>query len=96
VKVTGTAAGDLIMEAPKSWAECSADERVERLREELLGARHQRRWEQERFGRIDEKLRHFEHHQHGTDGTVMVRTRDLERGYGEAGQAIKGGYDPLE
>ena len=77
------------------WAKCSAEEKLDRLREELLAARHLRRWEQERFGRIDQKLRHFEFHQHGTDGTVMVRARDMERGYGECAQQIAGGFDPL-
>jgi hypothetical protein len=82
-------------EATKTWAECPIEQKLERLREELMGNRQQRRWEQERFGRVDEKLRHLENHQHGTDGTVMVRTRDLERGYAECGQAISGNFDPL-
>lgn len=82
-------------EATKSWAECGIEQKLDRLREELIGNRRQRRWEQERLARVDEKLRHFEHHQHGTDGTVMVRTRDLERGYGECSQAISAGFDPL-
>jgi hypothetical protein len=81
--------------AAKPWSECSSDEKLERVRQELLAARQQYRWEQERFGRIDEKLRHFEYHQHGTDGTVMVRARDMERGYGLVGQSLKEVFDPL-
>lgn len=79
----------------KPWAEAPIEQKLERLRDELLAARQMRRWEHERFGRIDEKLRHLEFHQHGGDGTVMVRARDLERGYGECGQALSGGFDPL-
>ena len=81
--------------AHKPWAECTAEQKLDRLRDELMGARHMRRWEQERFGRIDEKLRHFEFHQHGIDGTVMVRARDMERGYGAEAQSIKSAFDPL-
>lgn len=81
--------------AQKPWAEIPIEQKLERLQEELLGARRDRRWQYERFARIDEKLRHLDSHQHGNGGTVMVRARDMQRGYGEAGQAISGGFDPL-
>lgn len=82
-------------ERTKPWAECGIEQKLERLRNEIMEARHAVRWNNDRHARNENKLHLLEQHQHGADGAVMVRTRDIERGYGEAVGQIKGSFDPL-
>lgn len=82
-------------EGTKPWAECTAEQKLDRLRNELLQARTQSRWVNERFARIGNKQQLFEYHQHGVDGAVLVRPRDVERGYRVCTESIKGVFDPL-
>jgi hypothetical protein len=81
--------------AQKPWTDCGIEAKLERLRNEILGARHAVRWNNERHARNEEQLRRLQHHQHGGDGTVVIRVQDIERGYGECGQSLTPGFDPL-
>jgi len=77
------------------WAECCIEEKLERLREEAINARSNARWHAERLNRTDNQVNCLDNHQHGADGTVLIRPRDAERRYVEVGQGIGRGYDPL-
>ena len=81
--------------AQKPWTDCGIEEKLERLRNEIVGARHAVRWNNDRHSRNEEQLRRLQHHQHGGDGTVVVRVQDIDRGYGECAQQIAGSFDPL-
>lgn len=78
----------------KTWDECTLIEQLQRIRIELQNARHYARQNSSRFSRIESMLDRFEHHQHGTDGAVLIRIRDTERGYGISPQAASD-FDPL-
>jgi hypothetical protein len=77
------------------WDACSIEQKIERLRVELLNQREQTRWAQKRWSHIENQLRRLDSHQHGLDGTVLIRPRDVDAGYGECWQGITGSYDPL-
>jgi hypothetical protein len=81
--------------AQKPWAECGIEEKLDRLRNEIMDARRAVRWNNDRHARNEEQLRRLQHHQHGGDGTVVVRIQDLDRNYNECGQPLQGGFDPL-
>lgn len=79
---------------PPPWADCSIEQKIERLRVEVMNTRQFQKWNRNHFEGIETRLGLFEHHQHGIDGTVLVRPRDVERGYGVTG-AVENIYDPL-
>lgn len=57
--------GSTTLSGPKTWEQCSVDEKLERLRQEIDGWRRQ-------CARLRESLSLFEGHQHGADGTILV------------------------
>jgi hypothetical protein len=77
------------------WDKCSIEQKIERLRQEAINARRNQGWQAERINRTDNQVHRLDNHQHGADGTVLIRPRDAERLYAEVGQGIGGGYDPL-
>lgn len=56
----------------KPWAECSADEKIERLREEITGWRRV-------CAELRERMQLFETHSHGTDGKLLVSLEQADR-----------------
>lgn len=57
---------------PKPWAECSADEKIERLRNEIDGWRRV-------CADLRERLQLFGTHTHGTDGKLLVSLEQADR-----------------
>ena len=57
---------------PAPWAECSADEKIERLRQEIDGWRRV-------CAELRERLQLFETHSHGVDGKLLVSLEQADR-----------------
>lgn len=82
------------LERTKPWNECTEAQKLDRLRDSVREMRQSFRWVNDRFGRIETMLNRLEYHQHGGDGTVLIRPRDAERGYGVV-EAAQQAFDPL-
>jgi hypothetical protein len=84
-------------EAPQTWDKCSIEQKIERLRVEILNARHSTRYQYERFARIENQLQRLDTHQHSSTGEVLISLRNAESVYGLAGAAQCSGsiVDPL-
>lgn len=76
-------------ERAKHWDECGIEEKVERIRRELLNqrdvARHALRQANEAHSTAHE-------HQHGSHGEVL---KPVNRGYGLQAEGCASGFDPL-
>lgn len=82
------------LEQTKPWNECTEAQKLDRLRDSVREMRQSFRWVNDRFGRIENMLRRLEHHQHGGDGTVLIRPCDAASGYGVVEDAQQA-FDPL-
>jgi hypothetical protein len=71
---------------PKKWDDLTADERIERLREET------RKW-QRISSALLERISTLEGHEHGADGRIMIQLHAANRNQMQAGQ---GGFDYLK
>ncbi len=63
---------------PKQWADLTADERIERLREEA------QRW-QNICGQLLNRLATLEGHQHSPNGEIMIQLHAANRNQMQAG-----------
>jgi hypothetical protein len=78
------------------WDSCSVHEKFERLRLELRSLRQASHWNSESISSLNQRIRCLEYHQHGADGSVLLRVTYLQGSCGQAvGQSAVNTFDPL-
>lgn len=86
-------ASGLRPEPPKPWADLGVEEKIERLREAIMGLRMFSSWHGSALNRIDGEIAKLGDHRHDASGGVMIPFHERSPIYG--GEKSASPFDPL-